>query len=233
MSVGLVDLSDPADVRFASVNGDLMMYAASLPKIAVLLAAHQALEERRIQETPTVLNDADRMIKRSDNAAATRLIDALGYKYIASVLTSPGYRFYDQNNGGGLWVGKRYARSGARNPDPLKGLSHAASVNQVCRFYYLLATDHLLSEKRNRQMLASLSDTEINHKFVHALNRIAPEAQLYRKSGTWRAWHSDSVLVMGPDWRRYILVALLEDSNGEQCLRELVPAVESVLQSSN
>jgi len=38
MAVGLVDLQDPESPRFAQVNGDTMMYAASLPKIAILLA---------------------------------------------------------------------------------------------------------------------------------------------------------------------------------------------------
>ena len=33
MAVGIVDLSNPEEVRFASVNGNHMMYAASLPKI--------------------------------------------------------------------------------------------------------------------------------------------------------------------------------------------------------
>ena len=45
MAVGIVDLSDPLNVRFANVNGNDMMYAASLPKIAILLAAMDAIEK--------------------------------------------------------------------------------------------------------------------------------------------------------------------------------------------
>jgi hypothetical protein len=37
-------------------------------------------------------------------------------------------------------------------------------------------------------------------------------------------------LVSGPDWRNYILVALVESPNGETILRELVPAAETALQ---
>ena len=40
LSVGIVDMADQQDVRYAAVNGRHMMYAASLPKIAVLAAAH-------------------------------------------------------------------------------------------------------------------------------------------------------------------------------------------------
>lgn len=36
MAVGVVDLSNPEKVRFARINGNYMMYAASLPKIALL-----------------------------------------------------------------------------------------------------------------------------------------------------------------------------------------------------
>lgn len=39
MSVGLVDLSDLSHILFARVNGGEMMYAVSLPKIAILVAA--------------------------------------------------------------------------------------------------------------------------------------------------------------------------------------------------
>ncbi|MEZ4763593.1 MAG: hypothetical protein R3C26_10460 [Calditrichia bacterium] len=41
----------------------------------------------------------------------------------------------------------------------------------------------------------------------------------------------DSMLCWGPNWRRYILVGLVEDAKGEQILRDLVPAVEEVLRS--
>ena len=51
MAVGLVDISDPYHVKFAQVNGDEMMYAASLPKIAILLAAYVSFEHDEIQMT--------------------------------------------------------------------------------------------------------------------------------------------------------------------------------------
>jgi beta-lactamase class A len=79
-------------------------------------------------------------------------------------------------------------------------------------------------------MLSDLADPGIHHKFVAAIERRAPRARIFRKSGTWRNWHADSVLVRGPNWRNYILVALVESSNGETILRELVPAAETVLQ---
>lgn len=229
MAVGLVDLADPADPRFARVNGRTMMYAASLPKIAVLLAAFVSFEDRTLKETAKIHEDLVAMMRWSSNTAATRMIDRIGFRKIEAVLRDPRFELYDENQGGGLWVGKRYAKTGRRYPDPMKGLSHAATVTQACRFYYLLATGRIISPARSRQMLEALSEPGINHKFVHSLQELAPEARLYRKSGTWRRWHSDSVLVWGEAWRKYILVCMVESRDGEQILRELVPVVEHIL----
>ena len=131
--------------------------------------------------------------------------------------------------GGGLWVGKLYGGSGERNPDPLKGLSHAATSDKVAKFYYLLSQGKLISPARSRQMMAFMEGPELYHKFVNSLKRIAPDATVFRKSGTWGNFHSDSVLVMDGGKRHYILVALVDDPHGESICRQLVPVAEEVL----
>ena len=228
MAIGLVDMRDPSRIKFAHINGNKMMYAASLPKIAILLAAMDAMEKGELKESQEIQKDLRLMISKSDNYASTRMIDRLGYKKIESVLTDPRYNLYDKRFGGGLWVGKRYAKQGARNPDPIMGLSHAATAVQVCRFYYLMAMKQLVTPQRSEQMMEIMEGPELHHKFVNTLDRIAPEARLYRKSGSWGTYHSDSVMVLGPE-RRYILVALIEDPEGETICRQLVLTVEEVL----
>ena len=232
MAVGLVDLRDINNVRFASVNGKQIMYAASLPKIAVLLAAADALEKGELKETTAIESDMRQMISRSDNHAATRLIDLLGYEKIKDVLTDPAYKLYDEEDGGGLWVGKRYAKTGERFPEPLKGLSHAATADQVCRFYYLLIQGELVSFDRSKQMLDMMIDPELHHKFVNSIEKVRPNAKLFRKSGTWKNYHADSILVWGKK-DRFILVGLLQDDDGERILRQLVFNIEHVLDESN
>lgn len=230
MSVGIVDLSDPNQVRYASVNGDYMMYAASLPKIAILLSAMDAIEKGELKETAEVKGDMRLMISKSDNAASTRMINRLGYEKIESVMTDPKYMFYDADCGGGLWVGKRYGGGGDTNREPLKNLSHAATVDQVCRYYYLLAHGKLVNMKRSKQMLEIMGNPDLHHKFVNSIEKIAPQAKLYRKSGSWQTYHSDSILVWGNDPnRRYILVALIDDAKGEQIIRSLVNPIEKAL----
>jgi beta-lactamase class A len=229
MCVGIVDFGGGDNPRFASVNGDHMMYAASLPKIAILLAVMDAIDKGEVVKTPEVDRMMNDMIRISHNGSSTALIDLVGYEKIAEVLQNKKYNLYDENKGGGLWVGKRYAAGGRRYPEPIKGLSHAATVNQVLRFYYMLAYGKLINCERSGEMLDYLYDPHLHHKFVFSLDRIAPNANVYRKSGTWRNFHADSVMVLGDKWRSYVLVALIEDPGGEQIMRDLATKVDKML----
>lgn len=229
LAVGIVDLRNPSHLKYASVNGDHMMYAASLPKIAVLLAAMDAVEDGCLNYDANLKKDMRRMIAKSNNAATTRVIERLGYDKIASVMQDERYNLYNISNGGGLWVGKKYAKSGRKKPDPLKGLSHAATVEQVCRFYTMLAYGELVNPYYNQEMMNYLIDPEINHKFVRSLNKIAPDADVYRKSGSWRNYHSDSALVMGENGRQYILTVLVEDNAGSKICSDFVYHTEKIL----
>ena len=236
LAVSLVDLSRPGLPRFAAVNGDHMMYAASLPKIAVLFASVEALETGRLKSTPEIKRDMKLMIAKSDNHATTRMIDRVGMKFIQELLQRPEYRFYDKTRGGGLWVGKRYAASSAgRIGDPMKNISHAASATQVARFYYQMYTRQLVSPEGSKMMLNIMKNPKLYHKFVNTLLRVAPNADIYRKSGSWRNFHSDSALVIDPTnpWRRYILVGLAEDPEGGKIMKDLVLHAERALRKRN
>jgi beta-lactamase class A len=228
MAIGLVDLSGD-EPRFARVNGNQMMYAASLPKIAILLGVYVSFEDGSLAETDEIHADLADMIRVSSNAAATRLIDRVGMKKIQSILKDPKYGFYDEKRGGGLWVGKRYASAGPRVGDPMFNISHGATATQVCRFFYLLAQGRLINAERSAQMLGDLADPHLHHKFVSQVEERAPDAQVFRKSGTWKQWHSDAIMVRGSKWRDYILVGLVESQNGERLLRQVLPAMEELI----
>jgi beta-lactamase class A len=228
MAIGLVDLHGDTP-RFASVNGNHMMYAASLPKIAVLLATYVSFEDKSLEETPAFHQDLANMIRVSSNSAATRLIEEVSMQKIQDVLKDPQFGFYDEKHGGGLWVGKRYAKGGPRIGDPVYNISHGATVTQVCRFFYLLSSGRLINETRSQQMLNDLSDPHLHHKFVSQVESRAPTARMFRKSGTWKQYHSDAIMVRGTEWRDYILVGLIESDQGETILRQVLPAVEGLI----
>ena len=229
MSVGLVDLSNPKAPRFAQVNGNTMMYGASLPKLMALLAAFQGFADGTLKDTPELHRDLIEMIRRSDNPAASRVIGRIGLRKIEALASDPRYRFYDRQKGGGIWLGGTYSHGGEVNPEPMTGLSHTATAYQLCRFYYLLAYGRLISPEASRQMLKILAFPDLPGKFVSVLEPDVAPNYLYRKSGEVRGFHADSILVWDKGWRRYILAAMVEDAGGEQILKELVPVAERVL----
>lgn len=231
MAIGIVDLTDLNNIKYAGINDNNMMYAASLPKIAVLLAAMDAIDKGELKDSKEIRKDMKIMISKSNNAATTRMIDRIGYDKIEEVMRSPKNELYDEETGGGLWVGKRYGGGGDTNREPLKNLSHAATTKQVCSFYYQLVMGNLVSDERSEEMLEIMKDPALHHKFVNTLDKIAPKADIYRKSGSWRNYHSDSALVWGPK-RRYIIVALIDNNFGEKIIRDLVVPLERVMKKA-
>jgi beta-lactamase class A len=231
LSVVLVDVTDPDRPRVAAVNGDQMMYAASLPKIAVLLAAFEMIATGKLQydkETETLMKA---MIRRSSNSATTEMMQRVGKENIARVLLSPRYRLYDPAHNGGLWVGKDYAKAGLWKRDPIHNLSHGATAMQVARFYYLLETGNLVTPEHSKQMRDIMEGSELKHKFVAGLLYVAPGAKLFRKSGSWRNYHSDSALVRRGG-KTYILVALSDDKEGSQWMVDIAAAMDGMLRDA-
>jgi beta-lactamase class A len=227
LAVALVDLSGPGAPRLAMVNGDRMMYAASLPKIGILLGAFVQAERGRLVLDPPTVASLNRMIRVSSNQDATAMLEKVGEGNLVDILTSPRYRLYDRATGGGLWVGKAYSKAPAYEPDPLMGLSHAATAFQVARFYYLLDRGRLVSPTLTEQMKEALADPAIHHKFVKGLES-RPVTRLYRKSGTWRQFHADSALVEEPG-KRYIIVGLADDPHGGDWLVRMAAPLDDLV----
>jgi beta-lactamase class A len=228
LSIVLVDITDPASPRMAYVNPDEMMYAASLPKIAILLGAFERIAHGEMQLDADTREKLAQMIRNSSNQAATEILNQVGKAYLADLLQSKRYRLYDPQRNGGLWVGKEYSKAGAWKRDPLHNLSHGATAFQVARFYYMLQTGRLVSPEISRQMKKILGNPAINHKFVKGLREIHPDSQIYRKSGTWGNYHADSAIIEH-DGRRYIAVALAKSSLGGQWLSELIVAMDNLI----
>jgi beta-lactamase class A len=228
LSVVVVDITDISDPRMAYVNPNEMMYAASLPKIAILLGAFEKIAAGEMTLDAETLEKLKQMIRRSSNTAASEMLDRVGIDYLADLLQSPRYRLYDPEQHGGIWVGKEYGKAPAQRRDPLHNLSHGATALQVARFYYLLETGQLVSPQLSQLMKAILAETEIEHKFVKGLKTVQPDSEIYRKSGTWGPYHSDSAIIEH-DGRRYIAVALAKSRHGEQWLQKIIVALDEVV----
>jgi beta-lactamase class A len=228
LSIVVVDITDPFSPRMAYINPNEMMYAASLPKIAILLGAFDRISKGEMVLDDRTLKKLKEMIRNSSNEAATEMLNRVGKGYLTELLQSSRYRLYDPDKNGGLWVGKEYGRSPAYDRDPLHNLSHGATAYQVARFYYLLETGQLVSPELSQLMKSILGNPAIEHKFVKGLKKVHPESRIFRKSGTWKQYHSDSAIVEHHG-RRYIAVALAKSPHGDRWLTDLIVALDKLV----
>lgn len=212
--------------RLAWVRPDRMDYAASVPKVAILLGWFEAHGD------PAALDAATRhelglMIKRSDNAIAAKHSQALGLKAIQALLEREG--FYDATRGGGLWLGKHYGKGDEMFRDPVGQHSHGATVRQVLRFLLRLEQGSLVSAEASRAMREIFASPEIAHiddKFVRGL--AGREVAVRRKAGWWETWAHDAAVVTGGG-RHYAIVAMTHHPQGETYLVEFARAVDEWL----
>ncbi len=227
LSVVLIDITEIKHPKVASFNGDQMMYAASLPKIAILLGAFVQIERGKLSLDIKTRRALTAMIRISSNEAASQMLRLVGPKQLANILQSPQYRLYDPDINGGLWCGKEYNQGRLWRRDPLYNLSHAATAFQAARFYYLLETGRLVSPALTSIMKEMLSKPGLSHKFVRGLNDDVG-TKIYRKSGSWKHWHADSALVENGRYK-YIVAALAEHPEGNKWLTQLIGPLNDLI----
>ena len=100
----VVDITDLHKPRVAEANGDLTLYAASLPKIAILFGAYALAERGELVIDDELHASMTRMIRNSSNRDATAVLKRVGFERVAELLQSDPYRLYDRQHGGGLWA---------------------------------------------------------------------------------------------------------------------------------
>jgi len=227
LAVVLVDITRLEKPRVAAVNGNTMIYAASVPKLAILLGAFVEIREGNMALDDATRNSLTDMIRFSSNRDATTMLNRVGKERLLEILQSEEFDLYDPEAGGGLWVGKEYGKSPAYKRDPLHNFSHGATAMQVARFYYLLETGQVVGEELSIEMKTMLGDPGIKHKFVKGLENY-PDVKIYRKSGSWRQWHGDSAIVEAGG-KKYIVVGLVEDANGGVWLSRMIKPIHELM----
>lgn len=227
LTLSLVDLTRADRVYYAGLNDDVMLYAASLPKIAILLSVVEAVKAKRLTWTHTFDRRLMDMIVASDNQDASWATDLVGLLAIERVMRSPRYCLYSPPHGG-LWVGRAYRSGGASNRDPLFNISHGATARQAARFYMLMDAGQLVTPHWSFRMRTLMAPPKHRHKFVGGLSGRPGVVFLARKSGTWRTYHSDSALIQHGN-RRYIAVALANWRHGEKLMQHLAAIMDDII----
>jgi beta-lactamase class A len=223
-AVGVLDLEHP---RVAMIHPDRIEYAASVAKIGILLAYFQLHPDAATQLDAETQHELGLMIKASSNEMAAKYSRAMGLREIQQVLNS--YGFYDAAHGGGIWVGKHYGPNSERIGDPVADHSHAATVRQLLRFYWMLTRGELVSPAASQKMRDIFLSPDIPHddlKFVKALKD--RDLVILRKWGSYEDWLHDTALIEGRG-RRYVLVALTHHPNGDAYLEDLAREVDDMM----
>jgi beta-lactamase class A len=223
-AVGVLDLNRP---RLAMIHPDRIEYAASVAKVGILLAYFQLHPDAATEMDAATEHELGLMIKASSNEMASKFSRAMGLREIQQVLNAQG--FYDAAHGGGIWVGKHYGPNSERIGDPVANHSHAATVRQLLRFYWLLSRDQLVSPAASKKMRAIFLSPDIphdDHKFVKALG--GRGLTILSKWGTYEDWLHDSAIIEGPN-RRYVLVALTHHPKGDAYLEDLARDVDDLM----
>lgn len=223
-AVGVLDLRRG---RVAMLHPDRIEYAASVPKVGILLAYFHLHPEAATSLDPETRRALGLMAKASDNETAARFSREMGLREIQRILDS--YGFYDASRGGGIWVGKHYGPNSERIGDPVADHSHAATVRQLLRFWLLLEQEKLVSPEASRAIREIFASPDIPHdniKFVKALAE--RDLQIIRKWGSWQDWLHDSAVITGPG-RHYILVGLTRHPRGDEYLVDLARGVDDLL----
>ena len=231
VSTVVVDITQLDRPRVAAINGDTMLYAASLPKIAILAAAFIDIDNDRLILDDKLRRHMTRMIRESSNQSANWVLNRVGIERVNQIMQSDKYRLYDPEYGGGLWVGQDYGGGTVWKRDSVNGISHGASAMQVARLYYLLLTGRLVSKESMQNMLEILSASDINHKFVAGLSEENPDAVIFRKSGTWKHFHADSGIVVDKEYQ-YIVVSIIDHEAGEEILEKSIGVVDEVIEET-
>jgi beta-lactamase class A len=226
----VVDITDLQHPKVAGVNPDVMLYAASMPKIAILLGAFVKIESGEISLDEETRSELTRMIRKSSNEAATAVLKRVGIENLAEILQSEKYRLYDPEHNGGLWIGRDYSGGPLWKRDPLHKISHGATAMQAARFYYLAVTRRLVSEQYFDDFSEIMSNPGIEHKFVKGIKKSNPDAEIYRKSGTWKKFHADSGVIVDKEaGYQYIIVALVEHQRGADGLARFAAVVDETM----
>jgi beta-lactamase class A len=227
LSVAVADVSYGEPIFYAAINDDKMMYAASMPKIAILLTAAHEAAEGKIRWTAEFDRRLSAMITESSNEDASWGVDQVGLAAIEATLRSPGLCFYDDVNGG-LWVGRAFRRDSESRLDPVAEVIHGATARQAARFYTLLSAGMLVSAEWNAHMLRLMGPPKHHHKFVRGIGEREGVRFLARKSGTWQDYHSDSALIEHAEFR-YAVAAMSESRRGEELMQRVIQVIDDLV----
>ena len=249
LSATLIDLRDPADLRWANVTGEKRIYPASVVKMFYMAALHRQLKDGKIKMTPELERGLKDMIVDSSNEATQYILDVLTGTSSGAELPQPEFDKwqYKRNR-----VNRYFASMGYTNLNVNQKTfcEDAYGIEQQTRLYKSQnrnmlttnATARLLAEialwtfvtpERSKLMMdlmkrdpfAETKDQEDQARGFTGkalLDKKMIGAKLWSKAGWTSSTRHDAAYVETPDGLKFVLVIFTENHATE---REPIPAI--------
>lgn len=248
LAVTLVDLSDPQRLAQASYRGDAPIYPASVIKLFYLAAAHQWMEEGKLEDTEELRRALRDMIVDSYNEATHYVVDLLtgttsgpelpenelkGWfekrnavnRYFASL----GYLKINANKK--PWCEGPYGREtqAIKAFEPKRNL---LTTDATARLLAEIATGKTVSAARCVEMMkllerdpfAKSGSPDNQARFTGPA--LPPGAKLWSKGGWTSATRHDAACIELSGGVRFVLVTFTTDHAND---REIIPAMAKVI----
>lgn len=244
VAVTLIDVTDPARLRWGSHRGDQPIYPASVVKLFYLVAAHRWMEDGKLDESDELKRAMRDMIVDSYNEATHYVLDVLTGTTSGPELAPDTLRaWHDQRNAvnryftslgyTGIncnkkpWCEGPYGREvqAIRTFEPKRNL---LTTDATARLMTDIALDRVVSPARCEKMRALLTrdpaapatPEDQVHGFI--ASGVPTGTKVWSKAGWTSQTRHDCALLHLPDGRKWVMVIFTEAHAPEE---ELVPGI--------
>ncbi len=242
LAVTVVDLKDTNKLARASYRGDLRIYPASVVKMFYMLAAHQWMEEGKLQDTEELRRAMKDMIVESGNEPTHYIVDLLTdttsgpelsneelekwqekRNAVNRYLVAQGYQNINVNRK--PWGDGPYGRETQSIKVSAPNHRNWLTTDATARLMAEISMGKAVTPKRSAEMRELLSrDPKSKTDRQAAFTGVAlPEgAKLWSKAGWTSQTRHDACYVELPDGRKFVLVVFTESHANNT---EIIPAV--------
>ena len=244
VAITLIDVSDPARIRWGSHRGDQPIYPASVVKLFYLVAAHRWMEDGRLDESDELKRAMRDMIVDSYNEATHYVLDVLTGTTSGPELAPDSLRaWHDQRNAvnryftslgyTGIncnkkpWCEGPYGREvqAIRTFEPKRNL---LTTDATARLMTDIALDRVVTPARCEKMRALLTrdpaapatPEDQVHGFI--ASGVPTGTKVWSKAGWTSQTRHDCALLHLPDGRKWVMVIFTEAHAPEE---DLVPCI--------
>ena len=251
LSITLIDLRDAQHPLTASFRGNERIYPASVVKLFYLVAVHQWLEDKKIQQTDELKRAVRDMIVDSSNEATQYVVDVLtqttgGFELPAKEMKEWQYkrnvvnRYYASLGFTNINVNQKTFCEDAYGREKVSRGPNGENRNKLtteatARLLTEIVTGRAVNQARSQQMMELLKrdfagTSKDNDDQGHGFTGIALQgrdgARLWSKAGWTSTTRHDAAYIELPNGAKFVLVTFTVDHAND---REIIPTVARVV----